>query len=247
MREAATPPASAYHNRRLARRKVWFGVGSASGRQSPVYSVFFSTRKGDVYVSGRAIAHDVKASLHESGRYRIARVAKPNADELTPDAADRAFVKWNRPSPFEPGLTRALQIVVPPSVVTDLNARLDEPEKVVWVPPAPDSFATYFDVIFSVAGWRGTKWNGGEWPGKDAVDSTLIYSHPLCNGESLWVVACVLDFDEAGWIKHHGIEPEPLNIRTMYFATHKRGGHGVYVEAPLSAGTLPPLPEPPVN
>lgn len=60
----------------MAKRLVRFAVGSPTCPQSPVYILFFNTTKADVYVSGRAIAHDVKASLHESGRWRIARVAQ---------------------------------------------------------------------------------------------------------------------------------------------------------------------------
>src|ERR1700730_5680249 len=108
----------------MAKRKVWFAVGSANGPQSPVYSLFFNTTKADVYVSGRAIAHEVKASLHASGRWRVGFIQESPHEATTRDnrSKDRAFVKWERPGPFEPGLTRGFQIVVPPSVVTNFNA-----------------------------------------------------------------------------------------------------------------------------
>jgi len=217
----------------MAERKVWFGVGSANGAQSPIYSLFHSTKSADVYVTGRAIGRTIKASLHKSGHWRFAYVENSDEAKALSEGANRAFVKWERPAPFEPGLTRARVIIVPPSVVTTWNAKLEQPHKVVWVPVPRRDSAVYFDVILSAPGWTGGTWNGGEWPGKNAAASTLLYSQLLANGETVWLVAFQRNFDEQHWISYFGLEPQLINLRWNFFAVHKTGGYGVYVEAPM--------------
>jgi hypothetical protein len=116
---------------------------------------------------------------------------------------DRATDKWDRPSDLSPGLTRAFDIVVPASEVT-MPAMPGHPKtnaskadkKIVWVPTAPNGYATYFTVVFTTA--EVTMATSG-WPGRRAMGSRLIWRAALPNGQTVWLVASELPVDD--WLR----------------------------------------------
>jgi hypothetical protein len=49
-----------------------FGVHDTDGRQSSVFRVWRGKKTSDIYVAGRSVAGDLKASLHQSGVWQVA-------------------------------------------------------------------------------------------------------------------------------------------------------------------------------
>src|SRR3954454_17247529 len=94
---------------------IRFGVRAPDGRQSSVRRLW--THNGDVYIAARSIAGELKASLHKSGvwRWALTEAHQRSVGSLIAPEADRAVRSWRRPPEVGPGLTRALEIVVPSS------------------------------------------------------------------------------------------------------------------------------------
>ena len=129
---------------------VRFAVGDPAGARSAVWRMWTSRTKSDVYVSARALTSVFKVSLHESGDWRHAFTDTTRGMAHVPPGQDRALARWKRPHEFEPGLTRAFEIIIPASEVTkspyvewDKNFRSEYADKeIVWVPPPPEGCAT---------------------------------------------------------------------------------------------------------
>ena len=117
---------------------VRFTVGEPKGSQSSVWRLW--THGNDVYISLRDLTKVKKVSLHPSGRWRNAwaeeHVAK--GSPFVAPGQDRATDKWERPPELAPGVTRAFDIVVPASEVTQpqhLDPNSLNGKKIMWVPP----------------------------------------------------------------------------------------------------------------
>ncbi len=106
--------------------------------QSGVWRLW--THGDDVYISLRDLTKVKKVSLHPSGRWRNAwaeeHVAK--GSPFVAPGQDRATDKWERPPELAPGVTRAFDIVVSASDVTQpqhLDPNTLNGMKIMWGPP----------------------------------------------------------------------------------------------------------------
>jgi hypothetical protein len=162
-----------------------------------------SRTKSDVYVSARALTSILKISLHESGDWQHAFTDTTRGMAHVPPGQDRALGRWKRPHEFEPGVTRAFEIIIPASEVTkspylewDKNFRPEYADKeIVWVPPPPEGYATHFAVLFSSA--EGTAATLPAWPGRTGAGSRLIAVATLPNSQTVWLVAFEQEFSES--------------------------------------------------
>ena len=181
---------------------VRFAVGDPAGARSAVWRLWTSRTKSDVYVSARALTSILKISLHESGDWQHAFTDTRGMAHVPP-GQDRALARWYRPPEFEPGLTRAFEIIIPASEVTkspylewDKNFRPGYADKeIVWVPPPPEGYATHFAVLFSSA--EGTAATLPAWPGRTGAGSRLIAVATLPNSQTVWLVAFEPEISES--------------------------------------------------
>jgi hypothetical protein len=172
-----------------------FAVGVPEGSRSSVWRIW--THDNEVYLSARALTSILKISLHSSGDWRHAFTAEQVVAGLpfiTPGQT-RAIDRWERPPEFWPGVTKAFEIVVPSSEVTtpshpkanELFRRNLGAKKVVWVPAAPEGYATHFTVLFTKPEVTAATLPG--WPGRDAMGTRLIWKTELPNAETVWIVS----------------------------------------------------------
>jgi hypothetical protein len=182
---------------RSKRSTVRFAVGRPDGPRSSVWRLW--TRGDDIYLSLRDLTKAQKISLHSSGRWRNAWTTEQVAKGLpfVGPGQDRATDKWDRPPELAPGVTRAFDVVVPASEVTEpehYGAKLPAGKEIVWVPAAPQGFATYCTVVLTAA---ETTVSG--WPGRNGMGSRLLWKQGLPNGETVWLIAFELPVNE--WLE----------------------------------------------
>jgi hypothetical protein len=177
------------------RSTVRFAVGKPEGPRSTVWRLW--THKNEVYISAWSLASDVKISLHSSGDWREALTTE-HAAKGSPFVApgqDRTIDKWQRPAEFVAGATKAFMIVVPSSEVTtprhpEANTAFRQKlggKAVVWVPAAPEGYATHFTVLFTRPEATAATLPG--WPGRKSMGTRFIWRTELPNGQSMWVVS----------------------------------------------------------
>jgi hypothetical protein len=173
---------------------VRFAVGDPEGARSAIWRLWTSRTKSDVYVSAWALTSVLKVSLHESGDWRHA-FTDTRGMRYVPPGRDRAMASWERPADFDPGVTKAFEIVIPASEVTkpaylgwDKDFRPEYAgKKVFWVPSPPGGYAAHFTVIFTSAEVTAATLPG--WPGRVGMGTRLIaYSH-LPNSQTVCLVA----------------------------------------------------------
>jgi hypothetical protein len=175
---------------RLCKDKVRFAVGEPGGRYSSVWSALGSNN--DFYIGARSVMGSTKISLHKTGICRLGLTAShfdlAVEQGLIPPEEDRAFVKWRRPPAPETGATLAVVLIFP----TDF-LRLD----------APIGTAKKPLVIFEAAE-RGKAVEVGFFysrePAVTLEEKFLKIGKPLFrtdldNGETVWMVARIADFD----------------------------------------------------
>lgn len=169
--------------------RVIIGDGTDEGPRSALWRVFTGRKTSDVYIGARAIAGEVRVSLHERGPWRFAFTEKHQRRprSFVPPEEDRARYKWSRPAEFAPGLTRAFLIVVASS---ELRApRGPDPLKkpAVWLPPPPEGYEIDINLFFARNALPGS------WPGKTKLGTQLLCRQPLPSGEELMVVSHVVE------------------------------------------------------
>jgi hypothetical protein len=169
--------------------RVIVGAKEGGGPRSALWRIFTGRRTSDVYVGARAIAGEVRVSLHERGPWRFAFTDKhqrgPNS--FVPPEEDRARHKWSRPPEFAPGLTRAFIIVVASSELRAPRGPDPLTKPAVWIPAPPDGSQVEINV-FLVRG-AGPE----QWPGKNKMRTQLLYRQALPSGEELVIVSHVVE------------------------------------------------------
>lgn len=165
---------------------VRFGVGSPTGLRSSIWRLWIEPAKGDIYIAARPIGDEFKASLHQSGKWRVAYTEKHVAGEspVIDPSRDRAVKKWSRPPEFFPGLTHAFAIIIPCSeVVYPAHGRPTEGQ-VLWRPVPAAGHVTEFDVLVSTPACVVT-----DWPGKRSMGTHLVGKLQFEAGDTVWIVA----------------------------------------------------------
>jgi hypothetical protein len=220
-------------------RAIRFGVRAVSGYRAATWKVW--TEDGpdhDVYLACRELKGELKASLHQSGKWHIAFSKKfyeeGFADQLNrPDS--RFSDAWPRPTEIGPGVTLAFRVVVPWFSATVKGA--EEEAGVVWIHPAPEGQAIEFAILLTsptcvISGW----------PAKRSMNSQLVSSFPLSSGETVWVVYTTMTVQmpppkrgQARFFK--GAQPSALQspgLRAILFGEEPDGSRVLY-DVPIVA------------
>jgi len=142
----------------------------------------------------RSFADLIKVSLHKSGDWRWAFTEKPlsSPSPVLPPDGNRTMDKWERPPEFAPGCVKAFQILVPSSEVTmpehPDDYRDKYRKKIHWVRRAPETFGTYFTVIFTASEFGPGSWQATA--GQEIYEAQPIWHTWLPrDGKYVWMLA----------------------------------------------------------
>lgn len=172
--------------------------------------------------------------VFDSGRWHIAYTQSAferYVEGANPKHADRFIEKWPRPHEFAPGITLAFRIVTPWSAVTNLIDG-SESKGVIWLPNAPEPKATEIDILFTAP---TTPVSG--WPGRRSMNTSLVGSVRLQNGETIWAVYWVVgmpdfaSFGERTFRFYKGRSEKDLEsegLRMLVFGTEPDGSRVIY-------------------
>ena len=175
--------------------KVRFGIGRPDGLPGSSYwTLRTSASEQDVYVAGTS-PRFMHVSLHRDGNWHA----------KTFQGVQARHVPYRRPSPIEPGITRALQLTAHGSYGS-LGAPIEDRE-VIWTPP-PGNVRMCFDIFLE------DQPTDGRWPGRTSMGTTLIARRPLPFGGAVSVVgASALATEETFTVPHNLTAPDAEVIK----------------------------------
>lgn len=179
----------------MAKKFIKFGVSDAKGLRASTWKLWTETSggKSEIYFSNRSLGGELKTSLHESGKWHNSfsyNTYKEKVEGKISTLKDRFVEKWDRPPEISDGVTLAFRIVTPSSSIT--NSTLSgKYKKVIWLPNAPESKATEIDIIITKPSVQILGW-----PGKHSMGTSLIGSFQLNNGDTAWVIYCVINMPD---------------------------------------------------
>lgn len=105
------------------------------------------THKANAYLWPTGLGGDYKISLHgDRWRYGFTQEHLGKPSPLIEPHEDRALFKWTRPAPLDNGLTRCLEIFVPPEAAS-VPAASDDLEGVTAVAPCPPQWVQFIILI----------------------------------------------------------------------------------------------------
>jgi len=171
----------------MAQRALRFGIRDDPDRRSATWKLWTdgSQGKSDVYLACRSLGGSLKASLHESGNWHYAHSLRSFEERVkrTGSHSPNPFVDtWRRPAEIAPGVTLAFRILTPASAVVRMPLQRSA-SPIVWLPNAPPSKATEIDIFLTSPTTRVSGW-----PGKRSMNTGLVGSIALANGETVWAV-----------------------------------------------------------
>jgi hypothetical protein len=96
---------------------IRFGVRALSGHRAATWKIWSpGAPKNDVYLACRALNGELKASLHESGRWHVSYSKgfyKSGFEESSVKPPSRFTEIWPRPGDIAPGMILAFRVIVP--------------------------------------------------------------------------------------------------------------------------------------
>lgn len=175
----------------MPEQAIRFGVRGPTGMRAATWKCWTpGASKHDVYLACRRLKGELKASLHQSGRWHIA-FSQPFYDNTFADEARRPKTRftdtWPRPSEIAPGITLAFRIVVPWFSAT-VPQTVEEP-KVTWIPSASEHEAVEVYVLICAP-----QTVTADWPGKRSMGTSPVGSLRLATGEIVWIVSRRIPF-----------------------------------------------------
>jgi hypothetical protein len=201
--------------------------------RAATWKLWTDPKKVGVYLACRELHGELKASLHESGKWHVSYTQKFFERRVAGSGGQaqksRFVQEWARPRPLSARLTLAYRILTPHSSVTSPMSAKDA--KVIWLPNCPPGKATEID-IFLIS--NSTAVTG--WPGKNKMATKLVGRYDLPDGGSVWVVYWVTDMPELSGTKegrgrfYVGKTKRDLNadnLRVMAFSHHESDGSRV--------------------
>ena len=156
-----------------------FGVGTSQDVWSHIWRMWI--HGNDVYIGARESLRYVKVSLHESGIWRIARVAKLKNGDAN---SDRVIVRWHKPIEFAPGWTSSVAILVPSiQPKSPFSQESVGDKRATWFAPPQEGRKLLFKILFSKTGYSEIDLNVILW-GEDRLATCMVKE----NGALVWLV-----------------------------------------------------------
>lgn len=211
--------------------RLRFVVGSIEGPWSPTFVAWANQGKGDVYLSARSMAGDLKVSLHESGECALALTREHLKRQKLP-LNQRERETWEPVGMEAQGVSRALSIVIPP---TELRMYGPPPKKapVVFIDPAPIGMVTEISAIFTEAATEVD-----HWPGARNAGTSFLAAYSLMPKRTLWFVSrnVELPMKWADQIERYRRTLRPLAPPQCHAVLFARGDDGLATLFALSIG-----------
>jgi hypothetical protein len=163
-----------------------WAIGRADGPRSSTWRLW-GNKKGDIYLSARSLGSTVKTSLHADGKCQSG-LTQPFFERLrTMGRApmSRHLDLWRIP---ESGLTKAIQIAVPHSELSEFASKEDP--QTAWLPPPGPSQASVVTLFVGPKEEEHTSWPG------EAHGSALV-AVAIAGRRLAWLV-----------VKNHYIGPD---------------------------------------
>lgn len=173
-------------------RSIRFSILNKSNKRGATWkcSTPIGVGKHDIYLMCRELKGSIKASLHQSGDWRIAYSRKffeENIGNSQNPSKRRVVDQWPKPKEISPGVTLAFRIITPSSAV-NLPFNLDNFSKIKWIPSASSEKAIEIAIVITSASA-----NVLGWPGKKSIHTTLLDSMELESREKVWIVYRTID------------------------------------------------------
>jgi len=170
----------------MAERVIRFGVANSdrSCRAATWRCWTNASRDQSVYLTCRELGGILHLSLHERGKWHVA-FSRDRFDGLFEDGsrpASRFAGKWLRSKEIAAGWTLACRIFTPWFAVTEPNSETSA--DIVWI-DAPRTEQMIESCVLIAA--PGTMCS--DWPGANAMRTSLIGSFPLGGSGSVWLVS----------------------------------------------------------
>ena len=160
-------------------------VGRLNGPSSGVLRIWSPKGKSDVYASMRAIAGQVKISLHESGSCIAGltkQFAEKEVDAVATMGGQRHQSKWTRRRHTGERFVTPLQFVVPESQLRSRSGEATTEKNVKRIKPPGSGRSIIISCMFS-----GQRRLNDNWPGRQKR-ARLIGSKLLPNREKFWLI-----------------------------------------------------------
>ena len=176
--------------RRLTKDKFRFVVGSRGGHHSGVWSAW--GYKNDYYLGARSFLGSQRISLHQSRICRLAFTEKHMTElkaQWLDAPADRASVKWRRLPAPQDGAIHVVSLIFPTDYLRLPLPEASYKKPVLIIEAAPPGKAIEFAFFFSREAEATVE------PKFLRVGRPLVRTI-LDNGETVWVVAREMGFDQ---------------------------------------------------
>jgi hypothetical protein len=186
----------------MAKSSIRFGITNGRGESASTWKIW--NNKSDVYLASRSQGGSFKVSFHAKCNWRFAFTKEMylKEKEYNPDwRKDRLIEEWAKPKPLSEGVTLAYRIITPWSSVRIPIRKTAE--NIVYIPNAPENKAIEIYIIITSPNINITGW-----PGKRAMNTSLVGSFLIDNGDTIWVVYKEIDNPQLNL---------PINGNTYYF------------------------------
>jgi len=216
---------------------IRFGVRNNELLHSATWKLWTEDSGGnsEIYLACRALGGELKASMHQSGNWHIAfnkNTYEEKVQGVVPRLDSRFTDQWPRPTEFADGITLAFRIVTPHSAVSS-NTEIRNDNKIIWVSAPPDGKALEIDICITKPNLTVSNW-----PGKNSMQTELIGSFVLNNGETVWAISRLIDCPDfsqlgpGGGYLFRGKSKKDLedveNIRALVFGDMSDGSRVIY-------------------
>ena len=212
-------------------KELRFGIRNNKNKRAATWKLWTVRSHPDVYLACRELNGQLKASLHESGRWHIGFTKEFYEEQIKSivSTKNRFIDEWTIPISIAPGVILAFRILTPNASV---NSDISDLRDIHFIDFYEDNKAIEIYIIITLKGIDTTNW-----PGKNGMGTSLIGSITLSNGDIVWAVYKEIDkpiFPDLSNLKGHlfkGVDRSSLegrNLRTLVFGYHDDGSRIVY-------------------
>ncbi|NCS36270.1 MAG: hypothetical protein GPJ14_19380 [Microcystis aeruginosa G11-01] len=160
-----------------------FAFSSFDSLYSSIWRLW--SQGNDIYVASRAIAGDIKTSLHESGMCQTSFTSQfmdSNHPVRAQVSGSRHIIRWKR-QPIQEGLFRLFDIVIPHQRMKYVELEPNFVSKIDWFPICIPFLNTQISFFLSQVDFGENKWIG-----KNSMKTKLLHKGKIYDEKILYVV-----------------------------------------------------------